>query len=149
MDELFSVDADARRKALTTAARHVRRQETGRPLLDDIRSKIEATQSVALPSSALSKNLPVRAHALESSRTLLPLRGSPAFIDPPTIGNYRVVAGIEMPSSVTCTVCALIRHWGSISVGPVGGKFVVPGAGEAVLFANQGSSSEIPAKFGR
>jgi hypothetical protein len=55
MDELFSVDADARRKALTTAARHVLRQETARSLLDDIRSKIEAAQSVALPSSALSK----------------------------------------------------------------------------------------------
>jgi transposase len=55
MDELFSVDATARRKALTTAARHVLRQATARPLLDDIRSKIEAAQSVALPSSALSK----------------------------------------------------------------------------------------------
>jgi transposase len=54
MDELFAVDADARCKALTSAARHLRRQETARPLLDDIRSKIEA-QSVALPSSALSK----------------------------------------------------------------------------------------------
>jgi hypothetical protein len=38
-----------------TAARHFRRQETARPLLDDIRSKIEAAQSAALPSSALSK----------------------------------------------------------------------------------------------
>ena len=55
MDELFSVDADARRKALTTAARHVGRQETARNLLDDIRTKIKAAQSVALPSSALSK----------------------------------------------------------------------------------------------
>ncbi len=55
MDELFAVDAEARRKALTTAARHVRRQGTARPLLDDIRSKIEAAQSAALPSSALSK----------------------------------------------------------------------------------------------
>jgi hypothetical protein len=55
MDELFAVDADARRKALTTAARHIRRQETAKPLLDDIRSKIDAAQSVALPSSALSK----------------------------------------------------------------------------------------------
>jgi hypothetical protein len=42
MDELFAVDAEARRKTLTTAARHTRRQETARPLLDDIRSKIEA-----------------------------------------------------------------------------------------------------------
>jgi len=55
MDDLFAVDAEARRKALTTAARHVRRQETARALVDDIRSKIEAAQSVALPSSALSK----------------------------------------------------------------------------------------------
>jgi transposase len=35
--------------------RHVLRQEKARPLLDDIRSKIEAAQSFALPSSALSK----------------------------------------------------------------------------------------------
>jgi hypothetical protein len=55
MDELFAVDAEARRKTLTTAARHIRRRETARPLLDDIRSKIEAAQSAALPSSALSK----------------------------------------------------------------------------------------------
>ena len=54
MDELFAVDSEARRKAMTTAARHVRRQETARPLLDDIRSKIEAAQSAALPSGALS-----------------------------------------------------------------------------------------------
>src|SRR5208283_1876630 len=55
MDELFAVDAEARRKALTTAARHIRRQERAKPLLDDIHSKIEAAQSVALPSGALSK----------------------------------------------------------------------------------------------
>jgi hypothetical protein len=55
MDELFAVDAEARCKTLTTAARHIRRQETARPLLDDIRSKIEAAQSAALPSSALSR----------------------------------------------------------------------------------------------
>ena len=55
MDELFAFDAEARRKALSVAARQVRRQERAKPLLDDIRSKIEAAQSVALPSSALSK----------------------------------------------------------------------------------------------
>ena len=55
MDELFAVDAEARRKTLTTAARHIRRQETARPLLDDIRSNIEAALSVALPSSTISK----------------------------------------------------------------------------------------------
>jgi len=55
MDELFAVDAEARRKALTTAARHVRRQERAKPLLDEIRGRIEAAQSVALPASVLSK----------------------------------------------------------------------------------------------
>ena len=55
IDELFSIDAKARRKALTSAARHVRRQETARPLHDDSRRKIEAAQSFALPASALSK----------------------------------------------------------------------------------------------
>ncbi len=55
MDELFADDAEARRKALNIAARHIRRQETARPLLDDIHSKVEAAQSAALPSSALSK----------------------------------------------------------------------------------------------
>ena len=55
MDELFAVDAEARRKALTPAVRHIQRQKTARPLLDDIRKKIAAAQSIALPSSALSK----------------------------------------------------------------------------------------------
>jgi hypothetical protein len=41
MDELFAVDAEARRKTLTTAERHIRRQETAKPLLDEIRSKID------------------------------------------------------------------------------------------------------------
>jgi hypothetical protein len=55
MDELFAVDAEARRKALSVAARHVRRQERAKPLLEEIRGNIEAAQSVALPASALSK----------------------------------------------------------------------------------------------
>jgi transposase len=54
-EHLASDDAEARRKTLATAARHIRRQETAKPLLDEIRSKIEAAQSIALPSSALSK----------------------------------------------------------------------------------------------
>jgi transposase len=55
MDELFAVGAEARRKALSVAARHILRQERSRLLLVDISSRIEAAQSVALPSSALSK----------------------------------------------------------------------------------------------
>jgi transposase len=55
MDELFAVDAEARRRGIDLTGRHALRQERAKPLLDDIRSKIEAAQSVALPSSALSK----------------------------------------------------------------------------------------------
>jgi transposase len=55
MDKLFAIDAEARCKALNFAERHVRRQERARRLLDEIRSKIDAAQSIALPSSALSK----------------------------------------------------------------------------------------------
>jgi transposase len=55
MDELFAVDAEARRRAIGLTGRHALRQERARFLLDEIRSKIEAALSVALPSSALSK----------------------------------------------------------------------------------------------
>jgi transposase len=55
MDELFAVDAEARGRVTGLIGRHALRQERAKPLLDDIRSKIEAAQSVALPSSALSK----------------------------------------------------------------------------------------------
>ena len=55
MDELFAVDAEARRRVIGLTGRHALRQERAKRLLNDIRSKIEAAQSVALPSSALSK----------------------------------------------------------------------------------------------
>jgi transposase len=55
MDELFAVDAESRHKGLNVAARHVRRQERARPLLDEIRGRIEVAQSTALPASVLGK----------------------------------------------------------------------------------------------
>ena len=55
MDDLFAVDAEARRRVIGLTGRHALRQERAKPLLDDIRSKIEAAHSSALPSSALSK----------------------------------------------------------------------------------------------
>src|SRR5450631_3992666 len=55
MDELFAVDAEARRRAIGLTGRHAQRKKRARPLLDEIRGRIEAAQSVALPSSALSK----------------------------------------------------------------------------------------------
>jgi hypothetical protein len=55
MDELFAVDAEARRRVIGLTGRDALRQKRSKLLLDDIRSKIEVAQSIALPSSALSK----------------------------------------------------------------------------------------------
>jgi transposase len=55
MDELFAVDAEARRKSLSVGVRHLWRQERAKCLMDEIRGRIEAAQSVALPASALCK----------------------------------------------------------------------------------------------
>ena len=67
MDELFAIDAEARRKVMTTAARHIRGQETARTLLDDIRGKIEAAQSAALPLAHLARRAGTRSHCGRSS----------------------------------------------------------------------------------
>lgn len=55
MDELFAVDADARRKGMSVAERSRWRQEWARPILDKIRKGIETAQLVALPASVLNK----------------------------------------------------------------------------------------------
>src|SRR5262249_54055592 len=55
MDELFTLDAEARRQGLCPKARHALRQEKARPLLDEIRQQIEAARSIALPAGALAK----------------------------------------------------------------------------------------------
>ena len=55
MDELFAVDTEARHRGMNFAARHMRRQEGAKPLLETIRRQIDVARSLALPSSALSK----------------------------------------------------------------------------------------------
>jgi transposase len=42
MDELFAVDAEARRREIGLTGRHALRQERAKPLLDEIRRRIEA-----------------------------------------------------------------------------------------------------------
>ena len=56
MDELFAVDAGARRRVIGLIGRHTLRQDRAKPLLNEIRGRIEAAQSSALPASALSKS---------------------------------------------------------------------------------------------
>ncbi len=55
IDEMFAIDAEARRQRLSLEARHALRQEQSRPLLDGIRKQIEAARSTALPGGALAK----------------------------------------------------------------------------------------------
>jgi transposase len=55
IDELFSVDAQARAAQLDHSARHSLRLERARPLLDLLKPQIEAAHSDALPASALGK----------------------------------------------------------------------------------------------
>ena len=55
IDELFAIDAEARRQRLSLEARYALRQEQSRPLLDGIRKQIEAARSTALPGGALAK----------------------------------------------------------------------------------------------
>jgi len=55
IDELFAIDAEARRQALSLEARHTLRQQQSRSLLDVIQKQIEATRSTALPGGALAK----------------------------------------------------------------------------------------------
>lgn len=57
IDELFAIDAEARHAGMDHANRHVLRQERSRPLLDLLRSEIEAVKASVLPSSALGKAL--------------------------------------------------------------------------------------------
>lgn len=55
IDDLFAIDAEARNAGMDHATRHTLRQERSHPLLDRLRSEIEAAKSSALPSSALGK----------------------------------------------------------------------------------------------
>jgi len=55
MDKLFAIDAEARREGFDQAARHALRQQQAPLLLDEIKARIEAARSTALPSSALGK----------------------------------------------------------------------------------------------
>ena len=55
IDELFSIDAEARSANLDHLARHKLRLERSRPLLDLLQPQVEAAQAEALPASALGK----------------------------------------------------------------------------------------------
>jgi transposase len=55
IDELFAIDAEARRTGRNHDARHVLRQERARPLLEPLRAQMEAVRKSVLPASALGK----------------------------------------------------------------------------------------------
>src|SRR5216684_3945976 len=55
MNELFAIDAQARDEDLSQMDRHLLRMEKSKPLLDQIKTTIEAARADALPKSALAK----------------------------------------------------------------------------------------------
>jgi hypothetical protein len=55
MDGLFEIDARAGEEALSLEDRHFLRLEKSKPLLEEIKSRIEAARSGALPKSMLAK----------------------------------------------------------------------------------------------
>jgi transposase len=57
IDELFAVDADARKVGMDETARHALRNERSRPLLELLRDELQAAGRSALPSSALGKGV--------------------------------------------------------------------------------------------
>ena len=55
IDDLFAMDAEARDAGMDHAQRNVLRQERSRPLIEIIRTEMQAAQLAALPSGALGK----------------------------------------------------------------------------------------------
>jgi transposase len=55
MDQLFELDQKAREQGLSREDRHALRLEKAQPLLEEIKSQIEAARSGALPKSVLAK----------------------------------------------------------------------------------------------
>jgi transposase len=55
MDELFAIDQKARKENLNPSDRHLLRLEKAKPLLEQIKTAIQAARGDALPKSALAK----------------------------------------------------------------------------------------------
>jgi transposase len=55
MDELFAIDEKARKENLNPSDRHLLRLEKAKPLLEQIKTAIQAARGDALPKSALAK----------------------------------------------------------------------------------------------
>jgi transposase len=55
INELFGVDAQARQEGLNEESRHALRLEKSKPILEELKKKIESARAAALPKSALAK----------------------------------------------------------------------------------------------
>jgi transposase len=55
VNELFGVDAQAREEGLNEERRHALRLEKSKPILEELKKKIESARAAALPKSALAK----------------------------------------------------------------------------------------------
>jgi transposase len=71
IDELFSVDAEARSSNLDHASRHTLRLGRARPLLDLLKEQIEVARKDALPASALGRAASTHSRFGRNSRVFL------------------------------------------------------------------------------
>jgi hypothetical protein len=55
LDELFEIDAQARKQGLSQEDRQLLRLEKSKPLLEQIKSQIQAARTSTLPKSVLAK----------------------------------------------------------------------------------------------
>ena len=55
MDELFAIDAQARKQGLSPRDRQLLRLDKSKPLLEQIKSQTQQARSDALPKSVLAK----------------------------------------------------------------------------------------------
>jgi transposase len=55
MGELFGIDAQAREEGLSQIDRHLLRLDKSKPLLEDIKTSVQAVRTGALSKSALAK----------------------------------------------------------------------------------------------
>ena len=73
MDELFGIEAQARQEGLSQSDRHVLRLDKSKPLLEEIKTSIQAARTGTLPKSAIEG---LRLHeALESAQQLPRISG--------------------------------------------------------------------------
>jgi hypothetical protein len=97
MDELFGIDAQARQEGLSQIDRHVLRLDKSKPLLEEIKTSIQADRTGALPKSALAKACDYTLTLLEPAQ---PLPGISGVGIEQQLGRERDAPGSSWPTEL-------------------------------------------------